>query len=167
MAEKTKNPAAPSAQSAEQKRPPSQSVARRWRTTRQTRFLAIFEQVGTVQVACATARVGRRTVYNWIAEDPDFAQRFDDARDIAADGLEREARLRATVGTKEPVYYQGEIVGYVQKKSDMLLIALLNAYRPERFRHRHEVGGKDGKPLITSVVHVSYDANMKPPETPT
>ena len=77
--------------------------------------------------------------------------------------LEREARLRATVGTKEPVYYQGKIVGYVMKKSGVLLIAVLNAYHPERFKQRHEVSAKDGKPIATSVVHVSYDANMKPP----
>ena len=52
------------------------------------------------------------------------------------------------------------MVGYKQNYSDLLLIMLLNANKPEKFKHRHEVTGKDGGPI--AVVHVSYDHNMKP-----
>lgn len=62
------------------------------------------------------------------------------------------------------VYYQGQVVGTTKKYSDLCLLALLNAYRPEYFKHRHEHTGKGGGPM--AVIHVSYDANMKPDDMP-
>jgi hypothetical protein len=35
------------------------------------------------------------------------------------------------------------------------------------FTDRHEHSGPGGTPIATSVIHVSYDANMKPPDEPT
>ena len=104
-------------------------------------FLAAFAQLGTVQAACLESRVARRTVYNWIEHDDAFARQFQDARQIATDVLEAECRRRAVEGYDEPVYYQGQVVGTVKKYSDLCLLALLNAYRPEHFKHRHEHTG--------------------------
>ena len=55
---------------------------------------------------------------------------------MAADRLEEECRRRATTGTDEPVYYRGKVAGHVRKYSDSLPLALLNAYRPEKFKNR-------------------------------
>jgi hypothetical protein len=52
--------------------------------------------------------------------------------------------------------------GHAQKYSDLLLLALLNAYRPERFRHRKQRRDTDG----ATVAQVTYDANMKPDDMP-
>ena len=52
----------------------------------------------------------------------------------------------------------------MQRYSDPLL-ALLNAYRPERFGRRQERRDKNGAPP-SAVVVVSYDANMKPDDMP-
>ena len=65
-----------------------------------------------------------------------------------------------------PVYHQGEVVGHVQKYSDACLLAIMNAYRPERFRRRREHSANDGSPLVPAVVRVSYDHNMKPDDMP-
>ena len=66
--------------------------------------------------------------------DPDFALAWDEAVNIAADALEREAWRRAVEGFEEPVHYRGEVVGYVKKYSDRMLELLLKAHRPEKYR---------------------------------
>ena len=48
-------------------------------------------------------------------------------------------------GIAEPVYFGGRVVGSVQRYSDACLIALLNAYRPERFRHRQKRPGNGAR----------------------
>ncbi len=132
------------------------------RVAGQTAFLTAFAEVGTVTAACLTSGVGRRTIYDWIEHDERFARDFDEARQTAADVLEAECRRRADEGVAEPIYHHGEIVGYRQRYSDICLLALLSAYRPERFKHRHEHSSKDGRPLAPTVVHVSYDYHIKP-----
>ena len=130
------------------------------RKKRQEQFLLTYAREGTVHRACEAALVNRRLVYYWIEHDKHFAAQFERAREIATDLLEEEARRRALKGVEEPVFYQGEVVGHVQKYSDILIMMLLNGHRPERFKQRTEHTGKDGGPI--AVVHVSYDHNMKP-----
>ena len=105
----------------------------------QTAFLQAFAERGTVTAACLASRVGRRTVYDWIAHDERFARDFDAAREAAADVLEAECRRRGQDGVEDPVYYRGQVVGSVRRYSDACLLALLKVYRPDRFtgRGRH------------------------------
>jgi hypothetical protein len=132
------------------------------RTTKQRAFLTALENLGTIQAACLASRVGRRTVYDWIDREPRFAAAFNLARESAADLVEAEVRRRGMVGVPEPVFFQGAVVGHVQRYSDACLLAVLSAYRPERFgRHR---AAKPSDPTGDAVVHVSYDHNLKPTE---
>jgi hypothetical protein len=91
-----------------------------------------------LQEACAAASIARSTAYQWRSDDADFAAGWDEALDEAADRMEREAFRRAVEGTNEPVYHQGQEVGAVRKYSDTLLIFLLKAARPEKYRERTE-----------------------------
>ena len=61
-------------------------------------------------------------------------------------------------GTDEPVYHRGAVVGYTRRYFDACLLALLKAYRPDRFTGRGQAGTRDRG----TVVRVSYDHNMKP-----
>lgn len=140
---------------------------RRRRAATKAGFLDAMADCGTVTEACALSGVGRRTVYDWVEHDAAFAKQFDDAREMGTDQMEAEARRRGGVGWLEPVFYLGQVVGYVRKHSDACLLAVLGAYRPERFKNRHEHSGKDGSPLVPAVVHVSYHESMKPPQEPT
>jgi hypothetical protein len=112
------------------------------RTTRtlkkQEAFCAALRQRGNVQDACEATGIARRTAYQWRSDDTDFAAAWDEALDEAADRMEREAFRRAVEGTNEPVYHQGQEVGAVRKYSDTLLIFLLKAARPEKYRERTE-----------------------------
>jgi hypothetical protein len=130
------------------------------RRQRQRAFLRVFAECGVVTVAARNVNVSPYTINNWIDQEPAFAQAMQMARDASTDLLEAECRRRGKDGMEEDVYYQGEVVGKQRKYSDLCLLAMLNAYRPEKFKQRHEHTGKDGGPI--AVVHVTYDANMKP-----
>lgn len=117
----------------------------RQKKARQNAFLAAFSRTGNITVAANKAGINRGTHYEWIDTDPEYAGRFADASEEAADYLEAEARRRAVVGVEEPVgWYQGEAGGTVRKYSDTLLIFLLKGLRPEKFRERysHEHSGE-------------------------
>jgi len=121
---------------------------------KQASFLKALATLGTIHAACLASRVGRRTVYDWVERDKDFADAFNLARDAAGDVLEADARRRGVQGIAEPVFFQGEVVGHITRYSDACLMALLSAYRPERFARRR-AGKPDAPP--PAVVHVSYD----------
>jgi hypothetical protein len=99
---------------------------------------------GNVSEACAAAQIGRQSAYDWRNDDADFAAAWDEALDEAADTMEREAWRRAVEGTEKPVFGSlgrgegtGE-VGRIREYSDTLLIFMLKAARPEKFRERTE-----------------------------
>ncbi len=105
------------------------------RTTRTPKkraaFLKALESGESVTKACNAAGIGRRTVYDWRGDDEKFAAEWDDAVETGTDVLEDEAVKRAKDG------------------SDTLLIFMLKARRPDKFKDRwqHEHTGKGGGPL--------------------
>lgn len=85
----------------------------------------------SVSAACRAEKIGRATYYEWRKDDPAFAAAADAAIEEGTDRLEDVARRRA------------------EKESDTLLIFLLKARRPERYREtmRHEMTGAGGGPI--------------------
>ena len=81
-------------------------------------FLGALTEGASVTAACDRAVITRRTVYVWRAADPEFAAAWDDAIEAGTDALEDEALRRA------------------KDKSDTLLIFLLKARRPEKYKDR-------------------------------
>lgn len=111
---------------------------------KRARFLEALAERGNVSDACAAAKLPRSSAYDWRAADAAFAAAWDLALDEAADRMEAEAHRRAMEGVEEPVFGSlghqmgtGE-VGRITKYSDTLLIFLLKAARPEKFRERVE-----------------------------
>ena len=84
------------------------------------RFLALLSETGNVTYAAAGAGVSRFTVYKYRHASADFAARWEAARELGIDGLEDVARERA------------------RTMSDTLLIFMLKAARPEKYRERIE-----------------------------
>jgi hypothetical protein len=109
-------------------------------TAKQRAFLAAFERVGTITEAARKARISRRDHCNW-KKDPEYAAAFDGAKEVAIEALESIARKRAT---------------RTRKPSDLLLIFMLKAARPEVYRDnaRVELGAHGGGPLQIEVTFV-------------
>lgn len=103
-------------------------------------FLEDFAQTGNVSESCINVGIERRaTVYDWQEMDDEFAAGWRESEIKATEVLETEARTRAVIGTQKPIYQGGQLVGFVTEKSDTLLIFLLKARAPEKYRERHEV----------------------------
>lgn len=102
------------------------------------RFLIALSETGSVLRSCELAQVARPTVYRWRESDKEFGKAWDAALERGTDALEDEAVRRAYHGTEKPVYQGGKKVGHVREYSDTLLIFMLKARRPERFKDRSE-----------------------------
>ena len=102
-------------------------------------FFAALESGLPVRAACAASNYSRSCAYRWRKEDKDFAAKWDEALQVAADLLEEEADRRGRDGVDEPVFFRGEAKGAKRKYSDALLLARLKALRPEQYRERISV----------------------------
>lgn len=102
-------------------------------------FLLHLAWGGNVSAAARYARISRQTAYNHRESNSHFRAAWEEALEVATDRLEEEARRRAVEGVDEPVFYQGKEVARVRKYSDTLLIFLLKAHRPEKYRERYDV----------------------------
>jgi len=85
------------------------------------KFLDELRLCGIVTKAAMAAGIHRDTAYFERQRDPTFAQEWQDALDRGVDMLEDVAKQRAYAG------------------SDVLLIFLLKAHRPERYRETSKV----------------------------
>jgi hypothetical protein len=101
------------------------------------KFLAAFQETGLVTEACKAAGIGRTFAYERRAEDASFAAQWADVEEQAVESLEAVAIKRAHDG------------------SDMLLIFLLKARRPDVYRdnHRVEHTSAEGRPISAEIVH--------------
>lgn len=108
--------------------------------------------MATITHAARAVGIDPRRHYDWLETDPDYPARFTEAEEAAIQELEREARRRAIEGVEEPAgWYKGRPGGYVRRYSDTLLIVLLKAARPAKYRERFEHSGPGGGPIETKV----------------
>jgi len=84
-------------------------------------FLGSLAQRGNVRRACEDAGITRQMAYLRRESDEDFRAAWDDAIEDACDRLEEIARDRA------------------EEQSDTLLIVLLKAHRPDKYREQSHV----------------------------
>ena len=97
------------------------------------RFLHLIGTHSNVTLACSEIGFTTVALYNLKKRDLEFAKLWDDAIKEGSRCLEDEAKRRA-MGFEEDVYKNGVFVGRVKKYSDLLLLALLNAHWPEKYR---------------------------------
>lgn len=109
-------------------------------------FIGTLADSGNVSRAAQAIGINRRTAYRWRRGDAEFRAEWDQAIETAVDALEEEARRRAIEGIEETQYYRGEVSGIVRKYSDALLILLLKAHRPDKFRDRAPIAPAGGGP---------------------
>ena len=117
-----------------------------------TAFCAALAETCQVAKACTAVGISRQTAYNWRERDEDFARAWKRSLQIGLTVLEDEAIRRGAEGYLEPVFYQGKENGTVRKYSDSLLVFMLKAYAPEKYREKSgvELTGVNGGPVNIS-----------------
>src|SRR5262249_13190324 len=124
-----------------------------------------FKIAGTISAACRAAGINRDTHYDWLARDRQYAKDFEEAGLVRVELLETEAHRRALVCTDKPVYQRGKLVGHIREFSDTLLIFLLKAERPEKYRERCEARIKGADKPITFSLKLPRPPHVRLPET--
>ena len=137
------------------------------RVSKKAAFLAAYAELGNITRAALAAKVARTKHYAWL-KDPTYAQAFAEAEEIAVEKLEIEARRRAVEGLKRkkfdrlglPVMDPETGEQYFEHEySDTLLIFLLKAARPEKYKDRvsQEHTGPGGGPIEVRFIKPSAD----------
>ena len=101
-------------------------------------FLDIFRVTGNVSQAAKAAGIHRSSVYEWQESDEKFSAAYNVAAIESNEALEAEAHRRGVIGVKQPVYQGGQMVGYIRKYSDTLLLKLLAARMPDKYADRQK-----------------------------
>jgi hypothetical protein len=96
--------------------------------------LSALEATGNITAAARRAGVDRGTAYRHRQAKPKFHEEWDAALEAATDALVAEARRRALEGWDEPVFFNGQECGRIRRYDSTLLIFLLKAHRPEKYR---------------------------------
>lgn len=109
-----------------------------WTPQRQVAFIAALAEAGCVAEAARAAGMSVTSCYRLRRESAPFAAAWDAAVPHAARRLVDLAFDRAIHGSDEPVFDKdGNRVGRRMRQNDRLLMFLLRAYLPERFRYAH------------------------------
>lgn len=97
-----------------------------------------LREIPNLSRACDKAHVSRWTAYGWKENDDAFSKEWEDALERSCDSLEQEATRRARDGVVKrkftPVVDNTYDEYEEREYSDTLLIFLLKAHRPKKFR---------------------------------
>lgn len=129
----------------------------------QRAFLNAYELLGDVKAAAEQVGCERMDHYNHWLKKPEYKAAFERADENAIQAIDREIRRRALEGDDEPVIYQGkrcqEMVRgpkgklvkrplTIKRKSDILLMFLAKAKRPNIYRENAKLELDLGDSLI-------------------
>lgn len=102
---------------------------------RKALYLKAYDEFGNVRGATKAVGISRETLRRWIREDPEFMGAVEDVRQEFGEYLESIALERV----KNPDKGRG---------SDLLLLALLNANLPQKYRPQIALSEDNAKELI-------------------
>ena len=81
---------------------------------------ALEKSLGVVTTACNNAGVGRRTFYDWLSTDKDFADQVKDIQEVALDMAESQLHKQILDGsTSATIFYlktKGKKRGYIERQ---------------------------------------------------
>lgn len=115
--------------------PKKKASAGEWKTV----LLRVLAKTANVRASCQAANVSRQVAYQHRTEDAVFREQWEMALEEALELLEEAARKRA------------------MKSSDVLLIFLLKAHRPEKYREQRSVRPETVSKDSASIHEVTFD----------
>ncbi|MGE0179698.1 MAG: hypothetical protein AB7O91_07760 [Sphingomonas sp.] len=138
-----------------------------WTPQRQRDFIAALADSACVAEAARAAGMTTRSCYRLRRESPQFAAAWEAALAHGARHLVDLAFDRAIHGSDEPVFdSEGHRVGRRLRQNDRLLMFLLRAYLPERFRHAHRSVRMPGEPEPPGLPPVEEAMRLLEPAAP-
>lgn len=99
----------------------------------QPRFITALKKHQNVTAAAEECGYSRRHVYRTRKEDPEFAQKWNEAWESLIDSLEQSMLRRATAGYMEPVWQNGKLMGHKVVHHPATGIFMLKHNRPEKY----------------------------------
>lgn len=143
-----------------EKRPPGRRVAGTadWAPV----FIGAIMEGAHVRRAAQLAGVNASVPYTRRKTDEEFRQAWKEASDIGTELLEQEAARRAFHGTLKPVFHKGVRCGAIREYSDTLLIFLLKARNPAKYREGADAGKGGSLVLNVNIVEVENDTPALP-----
>lgn len=163
------DPQLPAAQEREWAPVPRQARADGWTGAKQRAFIETLADTGSVEQAARMVGMSPSGCYR-LRRAPgaeDFAAAWGAAIEAASKKLLDEAFERALVGSSEPVFdREGNRVGRRLRQSDRMLMFLLRAYMPERFRYATHQAVRPGEPPAPPLAPVAEALALLGPELP-
>ena len=81
---------------------------------------SLEKSLGVVTTACKRAGIGRTTFYEWLKDDPEFAEEVSDIQNIALDYAESQLHKQIGAGsTAATIFYlktKGKKRGYIERQ---------------------------------------------------
>lgn len=111
-------------------------------------FFGLIAEGNTATTAAKTLGLNLRYAYTLRKRHKDIAERWAQADQAGTEALEQEAFRRAVQGIEKGVYYQGVKCDSEREYSDALLMFLLKARAPEKYKDRYEVKHELGEELV-------------------
>lgn len=109
-------------------------------------FLETLRRTGKVNYSAMSAGYkDSSALRKFRNQDDEFAQEWDEALDTGMDLVEDEAIRRAVDGTREPVFYQGNVVGFKLNYSDQLMMFVMRGNRKKYQQHMQIEGHITGR----------------------
>lgn len=141
-----------------------------WTPQRQVDFIAALADTGCVVEAARAAAMSPSSCYRLRRECPRFAAAWEAALPHAARRLVDLAFDRVIHGSDEPIFDKaGQRVGRRMRHNDRLLMFLLRAYMPDRFRHAHQsvrMPTEPPPPAVEPIAEALLRLEPVPPEAP-
>ena len=113
-------------------------------------FLKEFAKSRAISAAVSKIGISRDTIYEWFKQDPAFKQEFDDSKLAVGEGLESKA-----------FYLIDKMVETGDYGRPVLLITMLNAHLPERYKQT-DTTGDDSRQLISEFRKMAKTKKPKP-----
>ena len=149
-------------------------VARRkredgWTHARQRKFVEVLADTGSIRQAALAVEMSQQSCYR-LRRAPGaeaFARAWDAAIEEASRRLVDIAFERAVQGVAEPVFdKEGACIAVRRKYNDRLLMFLLRAHNPERYRYAHGDLRHAGEPAPAPAVPVAAAIELLVPPRP-
>ena len=117
------------------------------------KFLKEYNRRRTISSAVSGMAIGRTTIYEWFKEDSEFKQNFDDSKLAIGESLESTAFALIDKMLESGDYSR-----------PLLLITMLNAHLPERYRQSDNTGD-DSRQLISEFRKMAKTKEPKSPKS--